>query len=564
LQLLSEIHINDALAHASQAGNTPSEMTSGRVQHPQILVTKLLFSDIQANAVIEVNGVVMREQAEYACDLEYGNSTTLSVKVIWEGLDLFDATFVLNAGDVRTISIPQGYCVECDVPSWCEIRDGLGQMVRFPVRGLVPNVDLNFTYSLSYKGKLFGTHTFSVSAGQSDISIPFGLGTVIFDGTPSGSQVRVNDVAVRKSYSVPVGLGQTVSISVGVFDSKMTEYHTQTLQVRPNETITFHVPPGPCTPEPRQQSERVRKKITKQDQKLSIFTASSQLSLTRKMVIVGGIAGLIGLAWGVFSRSSDRQKPEDESLTHWQTKFPYLGEYVDQMKPISAGTFQMGSTAKKFRDEMPVHKVRLSAFRMGATPVTVALWKEYCDNAGMPPPKVPKWDVLQNHPVVYVSWNDIMGTDGNGGFCAWARRVSGINLSVPTEAQFEYAARFSTNNKQYPWPGTYDDSKLWSSVRSKRSSPLPVIRESNIYQNGNGLSDMAGNVYQWCYDLYDKYPRDFQDNPIGPSKGSEGKRCARGGSWYTGNPADFRHSSRLRLLPDLRSPSVGFRLVANP
>jgi formylglycine-generating enzyme required for sulfatase activity len=197
---------------------------------------------------------------------------------------------------------------------------------------------------------------------------------------------------------------------------------------------------------------------------------------------------------------------------------------------------------------------------MGATPVTVAVWKEYCDAAGTPPPKKPKWDVLPNHPVVYVSWNDIMGESG---FCAWARRVSGINLSIPTEAQFEYAARFSTNNKQYPWPGAYNDSKLWSSVRVKRSSPLPVIRESNIYQNGHGLSDMAGNVYQWCYDLYDKYPSNPQDNPIGPSKGSEGKRCVRGGSWYTGNPADFRHSSRLRLSPDLRSPSVGFRLVAN-
>ena len=561
LQILSDIHRNDALAHATQAGNKPRDMTSDRAHRRQSLVSKLLFSDIQPDALIEVNGVVLHEQVEYSCDLEYGNSTTLSVKVIWDDLDLYDATVVLNAGDVRTISVPQGYCVECDVPAWCEIRDSLGQRVRFPVRGLVSNVEQDVTYSLSYKGKLFGTHKFSVSAGQSDISIPFGLGTVIFDGTPSGSQVRVNEIAVTNSYSVPVGLGQTVDVSLDVFDSHMTEYHSQTLQVRPNETITFKVPQPASALESPKRIKNVTTNYRKRDTKQPTVVAPSKASLTRKVVIGGGIAALIGLAWGVFSRNSDSPKPEDAS---WQTKFQHLGVYVEQLKPISVGTFKMGSTAKKFRDEMPVHEVRLSAFRMGATPVTVALWKEYCDNAGAPPPKIPKWDVLQNHPVVYVSWNDIMGTDGNGGFCAWASRVSGINLSMPTEAQFEYAARFSTNNKQYPWPGGYDDSKLWCSVKTKRSGPLPVVRDSNIFENGNGLTDMAGNVYQWCYDLYDTYESKPQENPRGSATGRDTKRCVRGGSWFNPNPADFRCSKRLWLKPDLQSPSVGFRLVANP
>jgi formylglycine-generating enzyme required for sulfatase activity len=80
--------------------------------------------------------------------------------------------------------------------------------------------------------------------------------------------------------------------------------------------------------------------------------------------------------------------------------------------------------ASGFVIEILVHRVTLSAFRMGATPVTVAIWKEYCAATGTSLPIAPEWGFLDDHPVVNVSWNDIMGMDGTGGFCAWASDVA--------------------------------------------------------------------------------------------------------------------------------------------
>ena len=86
-----------------------------------------------------------------------------------------------------------------------------------------------------------------------------------------------------------------------------------------------------------------------------------------------------------------------------------------------------------YTSEKPVHTVTLSAFRMAATPVTVAVWKEYCKATSTPLPKEPSWGFIDDHPVIYVSWNDIMGIDGKGGFCAWATELAGIKLMLPTE-----------------------------------------------------------------------------------------------------------------------------------
>jgi len=98
---------------------------------------------------------------------------------------------------------------------------------------------------------------------------------------------------------------------------------------------------------------------------------------------------------------------------------PALSAYINAICTIPAGTFQMGS-ATGYVIEKPVHSVTLSAFRMGATPVTVAIWKEYCAATKTPLPTAPEWGFLDDHPVVNVSWSDIMGIDGTGGFSAWA------------------------------------------------------------------------------------------------------------------------------------------------
>ena len=253
------------------------------------------------------------------------------------------------------------------------------------------------------------------------------------------------------------------------------------------------------------------------------------------------------------------------SVAKHLSNYPALNAYIESLRPIPAGTFQMGSSSGN-SDEKPKHTVRLSAFRMGATPVTVTIWKEYCAATGITLPKAPDWGLLDDHPVVNVSWNDIMGMDGDGGFCAWASDIAGFRLTLPTEAQFEYAARGGRDDLQYPWGNTFDRSKLWCSGTwfGDAGKTAPVVRSSNIYRNAFGLTDMSGNVWQWCSDLYIPYDSTTQTDPSGPSSSSNKSRCVRGGSWIISYPDIFRCAYRDRSLPDVRSIDFGFRLSAGP
>jgi formylglycine-generating enzyme required for sulfatase activity len=244
------------------------------------------------------------------------------------------------------------------------------------------------------------------------------------------------------------------------------------------------------------------------------------------------------------------------------TDYPALRAYIESLRPIPAGTFQMGGT--KYDNEKPVHRVTLSAFRMGATPVTVVVWKEYCASTGITLPEAPDWGILDDHPVVNVSWNDIMGLDGKGGFCAWASDIAGFRLTLPTEAQFEYSSRGGQSGLEYPWGNAFDDSKLWCSKSTDRTSTAPVTRSSNIFRNAYGLTDMSGNVFQWCSDLYVPYTISTQTDPIGSSSTSYNVRCGRGGSWGGGSPVLFRCAYRGSAKPDDRNDSKGFRLAAGP
>jgi formylglycine-generating enzyme required for sulfatase activity len=263
------------------------------------------------------------------------------------------------------------------------------------------------------------------------------------------------------------------------------------------------------------------------------------------------------------SNATAENKPLSRSITKRLTDYPALKAYVESLRSIPSGTFQMGSTSSD-PDEKPKHTVRLSAFRMGTTPVTVAVWREYCYALGIALPQAPSWGFLDDHPVVNVSWNDIMGLDAKSGYCAWASDIAGFRLTLPTEAQWEYAARGGQDGLEYPWGKTFDDSKLWCSLITERSRTAPVVRSSNIYHNDYGLTEMAGNVYQWCSDLYAPYSGGSQTNPIGPPSTSNNVRCLRGGSWNFDDPDNFRCADRLWNGPDFSFNNFGFRLSAGP
>jgi sulfatase modifying factor 1 len=208
--------------------------------------------------------------------------------------------------------------------------------------------------------------------------------------------------------------------------------------------------------------------------------------------------------------------------------------------------------------ETPLLSVRLEAFQMGATPVTVAMWKEYCYATGTWMPQTPEWGWIDDHPVVNVSWFDVMSNDGEGnGFCAWASDIAGFQLTLPSEAQFEYAARGGQSLVGFPWGHTFDDSKVWCG----RKTTASVSRSTNIFKNSYGLSDMSGNVSQWCCDC--EVPlTDSQAEKMYPPSGAG--HCYRGGSWRNDDEDEYRCGYGLSMFSDFRCEYIGFRLTAGP
>ena len=244
---------------------------------------------------------------------------------------------------------------------------------------------------------------------------------------------------------------------------------------------------------------------------------------------------------------------------------PALRNYIKSLRYIPGGTFSMGSTTGN-SDEKPVHTVQISAFRLGITPVTVAIWKEFCLATGVDMPQAPPWGWIDDHPIVNVSWINVVGyEDGDRSFCSWATAKLGVRLKLPSEAQFEYASRAGQSGSEYPWGNTFDHSKLWSSKIGfeDASRTAPVSRTSNIYTNAFGLSDMCGNVRHLCSDLYVGYKSSTQVNPMSlPSSESDNTFCVRGGSWRSMNPDSFRSANRFAMFEGNRDNYTGFRLAA--
>jgi len=212
-----------------------------------------------------------------------------------------------------------------------------------------------------------------------------------------------------------------------------------------------------------------------------------------------------------------------------------------------------------YSSEAPARPVRVATFRMGATPVTVAMWREYVRrdrDARMPAP--PAWGWVDPHPIVGVSWNDATR------YAAWASRTTGVRLRLPTEAEWEWCARGGAD-RRYPWGERWDPNQLWCSTRriADRGRTAAVDRLDRRYVDGFGLSDLAGNVAQWCADWHGPYPAGgaMAVDPTGPKSGRY--RVMRGGSWALHDPLQFRCTMRMWFLPGDADATIGFRLAAD-
>lgn len=242
----------------------------------------------------------------------------------------------------------------------------------------------------------------------------------------------------------------------------------------------------------------------------------------------------------------------EEGQDFTETKVP--GVEFD-MVYVKGGTFSMGATEEQGLDgikdnEKPVHSVTLSDYYIGRFEVTQGLWKAVM--SGNNPSGFKKGD---EYPVEKVSWNDIQH------FLIELNRLSGKKYALPTEAQWEYAARGGAKSKEYKYSGsnTIDDVAWYTDKNFEKTTHSVGEKQANEL----GLYDMSGNVAEWCSDWYGDYSSDSQTNPTGPTTGSY--RVLRGGSWST-EAKDCRVSYRSYLNPDLPFTlnSNGFRVVLLP
>ena len=220
-----------------------------------------------------------------------------------------------------------------------------------------------------------------------------------------------------------------------------------------------------------------------------------------------------------------------------------------EMVAVKGGTFTMGCTSEQggdcYSDEKPTHSVTLNDYYIGKYEVTQELWKAVMGSN----PSNWKGD---NLPVETVSWNDVQK------FIKKLNQKTGANFRLPTEAEWEYAARGGNKSNGYKYSGSNNiDNVAWYTSNSGGK----IHQVGTKSPNELGIYDMSDNVWEWCQDWYGSYSSGSQTNPTGPSTGSY--RVLRGGSWRI-NAKNCRVSNRNSFNPIIRRINYGFRLVLVP
>ena len=215
---------------------------------------------------------------------------------------------------------------------------------------------------------------------------------------------------------------------------------------------------------------------------------------------------------------------------------------------VQGGTFTMGATSEQGydaeSDEKPVHSVTLSSYYMGETEVTQGLWEAVMGSN-------PSYSYTGDSrlPVENVSWEDCQT------FISKLNSLTGQQFHLPTEAQWEYAARGGSKSRGYKYSGSSDiGSVAWYTYNSGSGTHNVKTKSPNEL----GLYDMSGNLWEWCSDWYGSYSSGSQTNPTGASSGSY--RVLRGGGWNY-DLGDCRVSRRFYDPPSIRGGILGLRLA---
>jgi formylglycine-generating enzyme required for sulfatase activity len=220
---------------------------------------------------------------------------------------------------------------------------------------------------------------------------------------------------------------------------------------------------------------------------------------------------------------------------------------TQEMIFVHGGTFTMGCTFEQGGecddDERPARQVTVSDFHIGKYEVTQAQWRGVMGN------NPSNFSGCDQCPVEYVSWNDVQE------FISKLNAMTGKRYRLPTEAEWEYAARGGSQSRGYKYSGSSNvGSVAWYDGNSGDKTHSVGQKSPNEL----GLYDMSGNVWEWCQDWYGNYSSGSQTNPRGPSSGSI--RVNRGGSWSY-DARGTRVSNRYSDSPGIRSYLLGFRLA---
>ncbi|MBI5374569.1 MAG: SUMF1/EgtB/PvdO family nonheme iron enzyme [Candidatus Schekmanbacteria bacterium] len=259
-----------------------------------------------------------------------------------------------------------------------------------------------------------------------------------------------------------------------------------------------------------------------------------------------------------------------------------------KMVLIKGGTFDMGDTfGNGGEDEKPAHTIKVDSFYLSETEVTVGQYREFAKATGYKTEAEKTggvlfwggsvweqkngtyWDNLgfsqsESHPVAGISWNDAVA------YVDWLTKKTGKKYRLPTEAEWEYAAREGGKKIKYSWgnsepDGTncnYADSNTdfdWSDKkhndRYKITAPVKSYKPNSL-----GLYEMSGNLWEWCSDWYGRqyYKNSTKDNPKGPLSGKS--RVLRGGSWFN-KPELIRCIYRGMHRPGIGYSNIGFRVA---
>lgn len=279
----------------------------------------------------------------------------------------------------------------------------------------------------------------------------------------------------------------------------------------------------------------------------------------RTVAVWVGVLLAGGIWWpGLAEASEQRTGWHGETLPDGMVKGAVSGQYLWQkddsvMVYVPPGEFAMGSY-EGAKDERPVRRVHLSGYYIDKYEVSWRQWKlsglPYVETLGnrLPVPEAPDWGIVDDQPVINVSWHDAQD------YVAWAGK------RLPSEAQWEKAAR-GDDGRVFPWGNAPPDIEkaVW------RDHPIAKVSTAPVDCCADGMSpygvfNMAGNVYEWCEDIYDKtfYASSSSFDPLA-TEGSK-YRVLRGGAFLL-EAEDLRSAYRYRLLPQDRTPYIGFRAV---